>query len=354
MLALRGDSVSARPLLDEAVRWYERRPERIGAEYAAEALMWLGDYGRVGALLDDVIADCRRAGGLPMLSQTLVLRADLGYRTGHWALALANATEAVTLAGDAEQSIHSAYAHAMRAILEAARGDEERAREDATQAMALGQRHGLRVVDECAVFALAACELGQGRPEAALERLEPLAAAVAKTGRGEPAVVLWPADRIEALIATDRRDDAGAALKVLANQARRTGGAWAEGVVAHYYGVLAPNGDLDPPFSRALACHERCGMPFELARTRLGYGERLGAPGGELTRAPSCARRSLASKGSAPTAGPNAHGASWPPPASACAAARSATMTGSPTRSCRLPAASREALRTKRRQPTCS
>ena len=274
VLALRGDS-SAPRLLDEAVRWYERRPERTGAEYAAEALMWLGDHERVATLLDDVIDDCRRTGGLPMLSQTLVLRADLGYRTGRWPAALADATEALALARDAGQSIHSAYALAMLAILEAARGDEERARADATHAMALGRRHGLRVVDECAAFALAACELAQGRPEAALEQLEPLAAAVAKTGRGEPAIVLWPADLIEALIATDRRDDAGDALSALALQVRRTGGAWAEGVVARYRGVLAPDADVDPPFARALACHERSGMPFELARTRLCYGERL-------------------------------------------------------------------------------
>ena len=42
VLALRGDSIRARTLLDETVRWYERRSERTGVEHAAEALMWLG------------------------------------------------------------------------------------------------------------------------------------------------------------------------------------------------------------------------------------------------------------------------------------------------------------------------
>jgi DNA-binding CsgD family transcriptional regulator len=228
----------------------------------------------VRGLLDDVIADARRAGGLSVLNQALVLRADLGYRTGEWQHALADATESVALARDAALSIHSAYALAMLSVLEAARG-EERARDHARAAIELGRRHALRVVDECATFALAALELGQGRPADALEYLEPLAADVARTGRGEPAVVLWPADLIEALIATERRKDAGDALAALDAQARRTGGAWAEGVVARYQGVLADDAGIDAPFEHGLARHARSGMPFELARTRLCYGERL-------------------------------------------------------------------------------
>ena len=88
-------------------------------------------------------------------------------------------------------------------------------------------------------------------------------------------MVLWPADLIEALIATDRRDDAAEALAALDGQARRTGGAWAQGVVARYRGVLADEADIDAAFEPAIACHERSRMPFELARTRLCYGERL-------------------------------------------------------------------------------
>ena len=83
-------------------------------------------------LLDDVIAEARRSGGLSVLNQALVLRADLGYRTGDWQPALADAAESVALARDAGQRIHSAYALAMLAILEAARGDEREARETPT------------------------------------------------------------------------------------------------------------------------------------------------------------------------------------------------------------------------------
>ena len=275
VLALRGDSVRARPLLDGAVRWYEHQPRRSGAEFAAEALMWLGEQTRVRTLFDDVITEARRSGDLSVLNQALVLRADLGYRTGDWQRALADAAESVALARDVGQSVHLAYARAMLAILEAARGDEREARDDAGEARELGRRHGLRVVDEYASFALGALELARGRPEGSLEYLEPLAADVARTGRGEPAVVLWPADLIEALIATDRRDDAAEALAALDGQARRTGGAWAQGVVARYRGVLAGEADIDAAFEPAIACHERSQMPFELARTRLCYGERL-------------------------------------------------------------------------------
>ena len=65
----------------------------------------------------------------------------------------------------------------------AATSDE--ARENADAARELGRRHGLRVVDECAAFALGALELAQGRPEVALEYLEPLADDVAAHAAAE-------------------------------------------------------------------------------------------------------------------------------------------------------------------------
>jgi len=275
VLALLGETRQARPLLEEVAGWYEAQPERVGAEYVAEALMWLGDFPRARALLDDVASDARRLGAPALLVQTLVLRADLGYRTGDWPAALADASEAVRLAEDTEQSIPLAYALAVRAILHAATGSADEARASAHLAREVASRHGLAVVAESAGFALGALELAAGTPERAVLELEPVATAVASTGRGEPAVALWPADLIEALIAVDRRTAASAALSRLGAQADRTSGAWARGVVHRYRGVMAGGEEYDTMFAQAITCHTESAMPFELARTRLCYGQRL-------------------------------------------------------------------------------
>ena len=221
VMALRGESAQAHRLLGEVVGWYERQPDRAGAEYPAEALIWLGEHQRVRKLLDDLVADARRLGAPSLLIQALVLRADLGYRTGEWPSAVADTSDAVNLSEDTGQSVPLAYALAMLSILEAFSGADDQARCDAERAREGARRHGLSVVDESACFALGALDLARGNPEATLARLEPVAAAVAASGRGEPAVVLWPAELIEALIAVDRRADAIDALTTLDVQARR-------------------------------------------------------------------------------------------------------------------------------------
>ena len=223
-LALSGETTRAHMLLDQAAAWYERQVQRVGAEYVAEALTWLGDFTRARRLLDDVADDARRLISPGLLVQALELRADLGYRTGDWSAAVADANEAVSLAQDAGQDVLLAYSRAVLAILLGATGAEQSAREIAHQAREGARQHQLRVVEESASFALAALELAGGNPEAALLELAPTSAAAVAGGRAEPAMCLWPAELIESMIAADRRHDAERMLRQLDAQARRTGG----------------------------------------------------------------------------------------------------------------------------------
>ena len=274
-LALSGEPAAAVVPLHEAAGWYERQPQRVGAEYVAEALMWLGEFGRVRRLLDDLEADSRSLGAPGLLIQTLGLRADLRYRTGEWSSALADAEEAAGLARDTGQTVLLAYPLAILSLLEGVTGRADAAREAAARAREGARQHGLRVVDESVAFALGALELSAGNPEAALVELEATAAAVASSGRIQPAVSLWPAELIEALIAANRRAEAEAALDALNAQAERAQGAWARGVVGRYRGLLSEEQRFDEIFAGAVANHQASEMPFELARTRLCYGQRL-------------------------------------------------------------------------------
>jgi DNA-binding CsgD family transcriptional regulator len=154
-------------------------------------------------------------------------------------------------------------------------GHADAARDAAARAREIARRHGLRVVDESVTFALGAVELLAGNADAALVELEPTAAAVAASGRVQPAMSLWTPELVESLIAANRRADAEAALDGLDAQAERTSGWWARGVVARYRGLLSEHDGFDETFAEAISAHEASQMPFELARTRLCYGQRL-------------------------------------------------------------------------------
>lgn len=274
-LALTGDAVRARPMLHDVALWYLQQDDRTGAEYIAEALMWLGDFDLALCLLDDVAADARRLASPGLLVQVLELRADLRYRTGDWSHALADATEAVTLAQDTGQTVLLAYSRAVLAILQAMRGLHDDGRRTARQALDDADRHGLTVVGDSARFALGAIELAMSNPNAALIELETISKGATAGGRDEPAVCLWSADLIEALIAADRRTEAHSALSRLEAQGVRTLGEWTLGIVARYRGLLAPDSDFDEHFAAATAHHTNSRMPFELGRTRFCYGQRL-------------------------------------------------------------------------------
>ena len=274
-LALSGELSAARVLLDEAAGWYERQSQRVGAEFVAEPLIWLGEFARARRLLDDLEADARGLGAPGLLIQTLGLRADLQYRTGEWSSGLGDAKEAAGLARDTGQTVLLAYPLAILSLFEGVTGHADAARDAAARARESARRHGLRVVDESVAFALGAVELLAGNADAALVELEPTATAVASSGRIQPAMSLWTPELIEALIAAGRRADAEAALDGLDAQAERTSGSWARGVVARYRGLLTEHDGFDDTFAEAISAHEVSQMPFELARTRLCYGQRL-------------------------------------------------------------------------------
>lgn len=86
---------------------------------------------------------------------------------------------------------------------------------------------------------------------------------------------MYLADLVEALGRTGRRDDAQRALDSLAEDAERTGGAWANAAVERGRLLLAGEDRIEAHAEAAIAWHDRVDMPFERARTMLVLGERL-------------------------------------------------------------------------------
>jgi DNA-binding CsgD family transcriptional regulator len=237
------------------------------------------------ALLDDLVFEARSAGAIPRLIFPLAARADLERRRGRWRTALADATEAIRLGRDAGIYAHMSFALATTARLAGAMGDLADARRDAAEAHAMTGPAGAAGLAVHPLGALGLAELSAGDPAAALVPLRAAAELYRSHGWGEPCYPAFHGDLVEALVATGETAEAESVLDGLDTDSRRTTTQWPRAVAARGRGLLAPEGEFDAHFERALDLVARAEQPFERARTELLYGERLRRAGriGEAT-----------------------------------------------------------------------
>jgi DNA-binding CsgD family transcriptional regulator len=276
-LLLGGERERAEPLL-------RRRQPLLGeAEFldrsyallwpAALALVWMEEHDQAREIFSRVIERAREQSVPSVLPYTLVGLADLDFRTGGWARAYANASEAVTLGRETEQPVSLAFALACLARIEAAQGRDADCREHATEAFDLAEG-GAGAVVVYAAAALGLLELGLGRVDEAIEHLGRVETEVHTHGLRLPTVIQWAPDLIEALARAGRREEAMEVLSGLERVAESSLSTWALGVAARCRGLLADE-DFESEFASAVELHEGLHAPFEIARTELCLGERL-------------------------------------------------------------------------------
>jgi DNA-binding CsgD family transcriptional regulator len=257
------------PLLDDA-GFVERNYGVVWP--AALALVWMEEHDKAREVFGRVIERARELSVPSMLPYPLIGLAELDFRTGGWARAYANASEAVTLARETEQPVALAFALACLARVEAAQGRDADCREHATEAFDLAADGGAVVV--YAAAALGLLDLGAGRVDEAIGYLTRVNTDVQKHGLLLPTVIQWAPDLIEALARTGRRDEAIELLSSFERAAETSLSTWALGAAARCRGLLADE-SFEADFARAVELHEAFGAPFEVARAELCLGERL-------------------------------------------------------------------------------
>lgn len=272
VLVLRGETAEGAPLLRDVAAHYERSGELPGRDYVAQSLLWVEDYDLARRLLDPLLAHASRVGDIRALTSALEVQAQLDFRTGDWRAALDAASESVRLSADTELTVQLAFSLAVLAIVEAACG-REGAERHAAEADAIAARNRLQVIAEYTGAARGLAALGRGDALEASTQLEAVADRVAQTGRRQPGVLQWEADLLEAAVRAERLDLARAGLAKLERQAEETGSAWGAAVAARIAGLLAD--DYRPVFEQALRLHGFAAAPFEEARARLCFGQRL-------------------------------------------------------------------------------
>jgi DNA-binding CsgD family transcriptional regulator len=237
--------------------------------YACEVLSAADQLDEAHSALAGSIAELSRVGHMPALCYSLRTRATIELRQGHLLQALKTAGEALALAQEGKAS-WPGWTLAQVAAVEAVFGLEERCRE-----------HVLRAEQSCggndrwaaaeAQAALGLLELGAGADGAALTALDK-ADHLLRPLR-HPGFVRYAADRVETLVRLGDLAAAQAALARLEQRADAAQSPWGRHAVSRARVLVAPAELLDAVYEQVPATPIRSG--FELARTRLVYGERL-------------------------------------------------------------------------------
>jgi DNA-binding CsgD family transcriptional regulator len=217
-------------------------------------------------------AEARGQGRIGLLPTVLFFLGEAEMFHGRHRDALATAAEAVRVANDSGQWHWVSQVSGLLAYLAAAAGDEERCRGLATDAMAAATAGNVAPGTAWAQWSLGLLDLGGGRVEAALGRLETLAEGAA---RHHVSVMRSVPDLVEAAVRIGEPGRAAGPLQRFERWAGRVGQPWIEALVLRCRALLAPDPEAESLYVAALDAHQRDDRPFERARTQSLYGEWL-------------------------------------------------------------------------------
>jgi DNA-binding CsgD family transcriptional regulator len=255
------------------------RPVQRPAFNLAVFLVWTDELEDAVSLLQRTYENALVQGDDSSLPWILGYRSLAEWSLGRWDLAGASAEEGYEIALQTGQPAQQALALASRGLVAAGRGDEERARVDAEQALDLAREHDAVVATITAAWAIGLLELSLGNADEAHGRLGTVLERLEAAGVGEPGSMRFVTDEIEALIMLGRLDEAAALLDRTETRARALDRASILAACERCRGLLAAADrkieDAEGAFRRALHEHARTAIPFEHSRTLLALGSFL-------------------------------------------------------------------------------
>ena len=207
----------------------------------------------------------------------LAMMAELELRAGNWDLADRYVAEGHGLASQTGGVLLALVAEFPRALLAACRGEVDRARSIAIEAMDVGARHGNFQAKQLGLEVLGFIALSLGDAAGCVAVLQPLVDEMTERGTAEPGYLWFMPDAMEAHIAAGDLDDAERLIVRWEEASERLGRAYGLATGGRCRGLLqAARGDLpgaSAALERALEVHECLPMPLEHGRTLLAAGE---------------------------------------------------------------------------------
>ncbi len=263
--------------------------EQQGVAFLGQGDIWTEHFEQARQRLGDVVDRGRRTGAPAILSLALRLSSELGWWTGQWAAAYAEAIEALQWAQEMNQVGLIGHCLSQLSRIEAARGDREQCEEHVDQARCGVEPHGVGCLAVYNAAALGLCALSRGELATATDHLERAWEAGQAEGLGNPNVVPFAGDLAEALARAGAAGKAGQVLAWLEERTGATGLVYPQAAAARARGILAQDpAEAEAWFGKARSAHQKQPMPFEEARTLLCEGEAL-----RRIRRPAASRRPL-------------------------------------------------------------
>jgi DNA-binding CsgD family transcriptional regulator len=216
----------------------------------------------------------RSAGAIGQLAQALFPLALVEMYSGQWQDSVVHATEALELSHETGDLASSGLALGILSRIAGAQGRADECRALALEGLRQAKAQGARIVVSDIAWSLAGLELSQGRFEQAFGELVVVARPEAwPDGRLFAPVVA--ADLVEASVHTGRLEVASRVVEAMERWIERPAPPWAR-VSAHRGRAQLSDGEAARgEFEAALAVPGADDRPFELAQTRLAYGEWL-------------------------------------------------------------------------------
>jgi len=275
---LGGDAASGAETVHQAVTLAESsavlREDLQLIPWLALGPMFLRETGAGRPLLEHALRTARARAAVGALPFVLNLVARDQAATDRWAVAEATYQESIALARESGQQAELTFGLAGLAWLQARRGREQECRTGAAEALGRCHELGLGVLEIWVTAALGELELGLGDAARAAQHFEHQLQLL--RDRAITDADLSPAAELtEAYIRLGRGDEAERTVAGYLAVANAKGQPWPLARALRCQGLLAADSTCSSYFEEALRLHEQTPDPFEAARTRLAYGERL-------------------------------------------------------------------------------
>ena len=240
--------------------------ERVIAGYLA---FLVAEDETAAEVLSRLVAEVRANGALGWLSYALEPLAIVQVLRGDFRDARITAAEGVSIARDVGQETQVVAMEAIGAWIAAVTGANA---ECVRLAGVVLERAGLHPTNAAlAGWGLGLLDLSGGQAGAAIRRLDEVCAGPAR----HDVVIRAIPDHIEAAVRGGQPQDGQRHLGTLEAWAEHTGRAHAAALVHRSRAMLTAGDDAETHYTAALTAHETDHRPYDLARTRLLYGEWL-------------------------------------------------------------------------------
>ncbi|MFL6117783.1 MAG: LuxR C-terminal-related transcriptional regulator [Catenulispora sp.] len=232
----------------------------------AAGAMWTGDGGGAAAVLDRSIALLRAYGAGEHLPALLIVRAEAGFRLGHWPTARDDAEEAAALASQLGQQPLRAVARGLALRVSSLMGAPTEpasaleAESLGAEAYAMWSRH-----------AIGTAHLAHGRWREAATALAGVADGLERLGVREPSVLPVAGDLVEAALRIGELARARKTAQRAQELAAGSTSTVARAVAERCLGQVGEARSAKSCFEAALRLHAETGDRYEEARTLLVY-----------------------------------------------------------------------------------